>query len=417
MYFLQYKSNFDLLTPHVFGKYKSSFKNDYQTLVKYNVDETNSSVLNKEITKDNFFVSITNIFIQFNNLVINATPTLVCHNFDQLDEFVSNITDPSKMQNFMGVDKNFFEFDHICSINTIHASYKKALTLNKQANSNSDEIRELRAQIELLKQNQTNQTSINSNNNNRTFPSSFDQAHKLFKEEFVKKAKNENHINMFQLHLQNQTVPPSLLWNRFPNAWLPFDESFVNEWNEAIKEFQTKALNLCLKYSKLRVESNESKIIEMKNKYNDTLDIDTKLKKISDDVYKSLEKSFLDKINKIKEYTPLTLRVCLRNSHDSNSFNEGNNSFNSQRSNSYKRNSNNDSHNNSQNNSNYTRNHKRQRRSNGNHQPNLTNRNSNNNNNRTNQSTPNNNNSNNNRSQRQAQHHHTRFQNNSYHQN
>ena len=171
------------------------------------------------------------------------------------------------------------------------------------------------------------------------------------------------------------------------------------------------------KYSKLRVAANESKISEMSNKYNEIIDIDTKIKKISDEVYKSLEKSFLDKVNKIKEYTPLTLRVRLRNNNDSNSFNEGNNSFNSQRSNSYKRNLNNDSHNNSQNNSNYNRNQKRQRRSNGNHQSNTTNRNSNNINNRSNHSTPNNNNSNNNRSQRQSQHHHTRFQNNSCHQN
>jgi len=147
------------------------------------------------------------------------------------------------MKNFMGVEKNFFEFDQICSINSIHASYKKALTQNKQATSSSDEIRELRAQLELLKQNQT----INNNNNisnNRTLPTSFDQAHNMFKEEYVKKAKNENHIKMFQLHLQNNTVPPSYLWNRFPRPFLPYDESFVNKYNELIQDFQVKAMNL-----------------------------------------------------------------------------------------------------------------------------------------------------------------------------
>ena len=216
---------------------------------------------------------------------------------------------------------------------------------------------------------------------------------------------------MFNLDLKNQTVPPSYLWNRFPRPFLPYDESFVNKYNEIIKDFQTKAMCLCLEFCKSRVDLNTSKIIEMKNKYNDTIDIDIKLKKISDEVYKSLEKSFLDKINKIKEYTPLTLRVYSRNNQDSNSFNEGVNSFNSQRSNSYKRTSNNDSHNNS----NYNRNQKRQRRSNVNHQPKISNRNNSNNSNRFNQSTPKtNNNNNNNRSQRQAQHHHTRFQQNSF---
>jgi len=256
---------------------------------------------------------------------------------------------------------------------------------------------------------------------------------------------------MYKIHLERQTVPPSYLWNRFPRPLLPYDEEFVRKYNELIKDFQIKAMKLCSEFCENRARENINKISNMKESYKNVDQIDNKLKQIQEDVNKSLEKYFLDKNNKIMEYTPLELRVSLRNNPNSNSFNESNQSFSSQRSNSYKRHSNNSANGNlSSNSNNYSRHQSKKprhknnnNRSNNSHQNknisnnynsntfnnnrsnfnqersksnqnNYNNSNNHNNNNYNNfrQSTPNNN-----RSQRQSQNYQARFQQNPQEQN
>jgi hypothetical protein len=204
------------------------------------------------------------------------------------------------MENFMGIPNSFFDFDQISTINTISNSYAKIVNqLKSNINNNSEEIRELRAQLEYLKQNQVNNPS---NNNNRTLPESFDMAHNLFKTEYTKHAKNLNHVNMYKIHLDRNTVPPSYLWNRFPRPLLPYDEDFVSKYNDLIKDFQIKAINLCMEFCQKRANDNLTKILDMKTSYPNINNIDNRLKQIQEEVNKSLEKYFQDKHNIIQEY-------------------------------------------------------------------------------------------------------------------
>ena len=123
---------------------------------------------------------------------------------------------------------------------------------------------------------------------------------------FNKIKRYENHIKLFKSHIGNGSSPPSLFYNRFPVPFLADDENYVEDYNDLINEFQTKAMNLSIKYLYKRISKNEEKLQAKKDSMkekNDSKLVDTHVTSLESTVNKDLEKYFTDKNEQFNRIT------------------------------------------------------------------------------------------------------------------
>jgi hypothetical protein len=60
---------------------------------------------------------------------------------------------------------------------------------------------------------------------------------------FEKMLKAKHHINIMRLHIDNETSPTSLFFNRFPQPFFIHDEEYIERYNNRIKTFQLDVMN------------------------------------------------------------------------------------------------------------------------------------------------------------------------------
>ncbi len=296
---IKFRPNYATLTPTAWGVFKRSFKPEYNYLVENNN--------NKEILKDNFYTSITNLFGIFNEKVLNESQLLGQNIIEEfplfIDDFINNQT-----KEICGTPADFvLDFGEISALNTIKDNFKEVLT-NQNPRINQ-ELDQLRRQIQELQNTNRTNSSILPNEVNKNLPIEFKEAFRIFQIQYEKLLRNENHVLLYETHLRKKTVPASLLWNRFPAPFLPFDEQFVTEYNLIIQEFQEKNINLCIKFCKSRIEENTKSILLLKNHYQNEEDIDNKLNIIKNETEKKLKKHFDSIYEKIDRYTPQQWKV------------------------------------------------------------------------------------------------------------
>ena len=291
-YILQYKTNYKLLTATVFGSFKRNFSAEYKKLVEYNE--------NNEITKTNFHESIINLVLAFNS-TFNENP----FEFTKFTEFINDVTDRSKFAEICGSpNEKFFDFDQISTLNIVNENYMNKVKLISMPDLAS--YTQMQKQLqELLAQKDNNNHAKEKN-----LPANFSDAFRLFQIQFLKRAKNENHIRLFETHLSNNTVPPSLLWNNFPKPLLPCDQYYVSEFRKLIQTFQTNALKLNIECCNIRTNENIELINSYKLNYTSTENLNEKLENIKNTAYKSLESEFKESSEKISRYYPQQLPLA-----------------------------------------------------------------------------------------------------------
>jgi hypothetical protein len=120
------------------------------------------------------------------------------------------------------------------------------------------------------------------------------------------------------------------------------NEGFVNEQNDLVRDFQTKNIELCIKYCTLRIEAVTETILKYKSNYTNENNLDDKLEKIKNDTEKLLKKDFDESHRVIANYSPAYRKVLVKTSHNDSSFRHDN-SFQSNRRNKRDRSLNNNS--------------------------------------------------------------------------
>jgi hypothetical protein len=120
------------------------------------------------------------------------------------------------------------------------------------------------------------------------------------------------------------------------------NEGFVNEQNDLVRDFQTKNIELCIKYCTLRIEAVTETILKYKSNYTNENNLDDKLEKIKNDTEKLLKKDFDESHRVIANYSPVYRKVLVKTSHNDSSFRHDN-SFQSNRRNKRDRSLNNNS--------------------------------------------------------------------------
>ena len=155
----------------------------------------------------------------------------------------------------------------------------------------------------------------------KNMPENFDDAHRLFSIQFEKKAKNENHIKLFQTHISNNTVYPKALWCYFPEPFLPCDPYYIEEYNKLILTFQTDANKLGIKCCQNRVKDNIATIEKYKTAYTNVDNLEQKLENIQISANKKLETDFKESSEKISRYHSQKLLVVAHPNKPNASFN------------------------------------------------------------------------------------------------
>ena len=94
-------------------------------------------------------------------------------------------------------------------------------------------------------QNSSNTPKLsNSSNNSKQFNNLID-----------KKLRYNNHMMLFNTHIERKTTPPSLFFNRFPAPFLADDESFLKKYNDIIENLQINIMKLINSHLKIKVDS------------------------------------------------------------------------------------------------------------------------------------------------------------------
>ena len=75
----------------------------------------------------------------------------------------------------------------------------------------------------------------------------------------------ENHIKIFKTHLDHNTTPSALFYNKFPEPFLNDDQEYVSKYNKLIDNFQHEVLNLSKSFLEKRISTLDSKLSAIKS--------------------------------------------------------------------------------------------------------------------------------------------------------
>jgi hypothetical protein len=181
------------------------------------------------------------------------------------------------------------------------------------------EIAKLRSDFEkinsLLSSSNNNVThsSTNSSQNSQSSFSSFNEAKFYIKNSLDKILRYNNHIKIFDTHLSNNTTPPSLFYNRFPQPFLADDNEFVNKYNNLISEFQVNTLNLCKEFLVARVEKIEAGLLSIKGSLISDTTLDSKLADLKTESEARLKDHF--QISNEKALRAKSIKFTVRDHH------------------------------------------------------------------------------------------------------
>jgi hypothetical protein len=287
------------------GAFKRGFRADTKVLVAMN-----DSV---DFTKENFFEFLQNVVFNYNDKVLSTDFRLSGSIIENFPIFIDLLVE-NKLAGICDTDENFkLEEGMNLLLLTIADTFKNKVKTNS---FDQNEVAALRAQLNQIQNNNVSQQVTVE----KKLPDDFKEAYRLFQIQFEKLLTNENQISLFKTHQLNRTVPPSLLWSRFPQPMLPFDKDFVDEQNELISDFQVKNINLCIKYCNKRVTLVNETLAKYKSHYPNEEGIDDKLDKIKGDTERLLKKKFDEDHRVISNYTPCCRKVSQKIQPNDSSF-------------------------------------------------------------------------------------------------
>jgi hypothetical protein len=155
------------------------------------------------------------------------------------------------------------------------------LPSNSMCNFSSDQVTFLKKHIDLF-----NAAILNSTNEIQSFSqsSTFNKPKKLGiddinpsafvnfndSKDFIsslydKLLRYENHVKIFTTHLENNTTPSALFYNKFPEPFLNDDVEYVQKYNNLIAVFQAEAIILSKSFLEKRINTLNSKLNSIKD--------------------------------------------------------------------------------------------------------------------------------------------------------
>ena len=162
---------------------------------------------------------------------------------------------------------------------------------------------------------------INNSSSSPTFSASSSSSFKTFNEaksflyrSFDKLGRYNNHIKLFDTHLENKTAPPSLFFRNFPKPFLADDEDFVNEYNDLILNFQAQIMNLCKKHLDLRIVKVNNDILKIKEDLKNDVNLEGNLSDLKNEIDAKQKDIFLKK----NEQTVRVVKFKVLNNKNSN---------------------------------------------------------------------------------------------------
>ena len=117
-----------------------------------------------------------------------------------------------------------------------------------------------------------------------------------------------NHIETNEKHLEKETTPASLFYNRLPSPFLSDNQLFIDEYNALCKKFQSDTLNLTNVHLQIETESIETEINELKSKYSDIVKSDL-ISDTNSALEKELSTHFEKKLTKLNNITAVPFKV------------------------------------------------------------------------------------------------------------
>ena len=130
----------------------------------------------------------------------------------------------------------------------------------------------------------------------------------------------KHHINVMNLHLDSNTTPASLFYNRFPQPFFSHDEEFITVFNSRINEFQTQVMKDIIEFSNKKIEKHQnlidSHLSSINNSTENTDDISQRILRSRES---SMKEYFERKINKARKCVAKPFIVMKK--HVNKSFN------------------------------------------------------------------------------------------------
>ena len=149
-------------------------------------------------------------------------------------------------------------------------------------------------------------------------PTSFESAYIFYRDNFQKLLKYENHIRIFDTHLQQKTCPGNLVWKFFPEPFLPADEEYVDAYNTLISDFQINVMKLSGDFCKKRITNITDELSKMTEHFSNITDISSRVELIKKEVSNTLKQKMDNKFNAILSLKPQFYNVKQNNTHKPN---------------------------------------------------------------------------------------------------
>jgi len=284
-YLISFKDKYPTLTAPVFGRFKVSFKSEYEQLKKVTIDD---------ILKTNFYTSMLKIFECYNTIVatqvfpftIKRSPHFILLIQDFIDGKTSEICGTETFNKFDEID--------IVILNTCLENYQN-----------------LEKEIENSVRSLTIINEISATIQTKSLPKDFKEASGLFRVQLEKASRNHNHINILKTHLESDpiTVPKRLMYWKFPEPWLPYDPLYIEQYNILIIEFQKKAMEMSIKCCEERLKTNNEQLEKLKQNYKETPNLESLIEKIKNSIEFKTKKSYQEQSEAIVHLKPQYYKV------------------------------------------------------------------------------------------------------------
>lgn len=152
----------------------------------------------------------------------------------------------------------------------------------------ADFVSELSQIIQLLSQEDQSSTQIKQTN----IQSDFKIESNKIKNFYRRILKKQNHVSLIEFHINNETTPSQLFFDKFPQPFLTNDPEAIDEYNSIIRETQVKLMRSNIKHLKKQITKLELNLKTIRDMIPSNEDTDSLFKTIRDKVELDLKPEF-----------------------------------------------------------------------------------------------------------------------------
>lgn len=296
-FILRYKHNFLSFNGCVLGSFKSNNKYDHDELLTYLSSFSNWTQLsNKEALFANnlhiaLFLIFTNLSKEFIHDEIFELLSIICNSNPR----IGHTQDSSSLSQLSEIYHSIRNPEHTANQQTTSTSQSQNLSCNTEvlsqlisAVAQLSQAMSAFSSVQVQTTASHNSTSLDSNNKVTL------QCKNIQRRILRKK----NDIKLLEFHLNNETTPSALFFDKFPVPFLWHDEEAVNDHNQIVKEAQQKMLESSIKHLNRQLASLQSNLEQLKPS---VVNFVSDSARFFNDLKQSLEKELSDEFRKADE--------------------------------------------------------------------------------------------------------------------